>query len=115
MANTPRFETIGAESLATATTVIAWINTLGYTDLSIQATDGDGGTFWSSAAVGVKWANSRDSTPVDFDTAKNITAPNTGVILDVSGVANVALVVDTAQSGVKGRFHICLKDNRGQA
>lgn len=115
MANTPRFETLEAADLTVATAVVAWINTLGFTDLSIQATDGDGGTFWSSAAVGVKWANTRNADPVDFDTAKNITAPNTGVILDVSGVANVALVVDTAQAGVKGQFHICLKDNRGQA
>lgn len=113
MPNPPRFETIDSSPLTTASNVLHVISTLGYTDLSIQAADGDGSTLWSTAAVGVKWANSQNATPVDFDTAVNITGPDTGVIVDVSAVAFIALVVDTAQANTKGRFHICLKDNRG--
>jgi hypothetical protein len=120
--NPPRIETIGPFDLTVATRVLADINVLGYTNISIYAADGGGATFWgagTNAEVGVKWRNSLGHDPADFSTAVNLTGPNTGAgmdsaaAIDVSRVAIVSLVVDVAEAGTKGIFHICLTDNRG--
>lgn len=122
MPTTPHIETLGPFDLVSATTVLARIPVANYTHMSIHGRNGGGATAWGAgtpAVVGVKWANSADAEPSDFSTAVNIT--NAGVSvgsdsssdLDVSRVAFICLVVDTAEAGTKGLFDVCLTDNRG--
>ena len=92
----------------------AWFDVANATEVTIEAVDEPLNSTiaaWSSATFDVLWASEYGSQPREFASAKDITHAVPNIIgLEVSGVAWLAVRVDTAEASVHVGISVTSKD-----